>query len=195
MISLNGGRSLRSLAYAPFGARRSRAVRSASQPGPPPPVPLQTYSFPSTAGASSARLPTRRSARGAVAPSSLLRSPAHLPLSPSKLIHFPQRRARAPLACLRAMRRGTRSRAPDLRPGTPHYRRFVTCRAAQPRGQFLTSSCPDLPGLVPGIRASMFPAGLQQGFVKVVPIGVLRGDKTNLPGARPVLHGPLSLDG
>ena len=33
-ISLNGGRSLRSLAYAPFGARRSRAVRAASQPGP-----------------------------------------------------------------------------------------------------------------------------------------------------------------
>ena len=32
-ISLNGGRELRSLAYAPFGARRSRAVRSASQPG------------------------------------------------------------------------------------------------------------------------------------------------------------------
>ena len=28
-ISLNGGRSLRSLAYAPFGARRSRAVRAA----------------------------------------------------------------------------------------------------------------------------------------------------------------------
>ena len=33
LISLNGGRELRSLAYAPFGARRSRAVRSASQPG------------------------------------------------------------------------------------------------------------------------------------------------------------------
>ena len=33
-ISLNGGRSLRLLAYAPFGARRSRAVRAASQPGP-----------------------------------------------------------------------------------------------------------------------------------------------------------------
>ena len=32
-ISLNGGRSLRSLAYAPFGARRSRAGRAASQPG------------------------------------------------------------------------------------------------------------------------------------------------------------------
>ena len=32
-ISLNGGRSLRSLAYAPFGARRGRAVRAASQPG------------------------------------------------------------------------------------------------------------------------------------------------------------------
>ena len=28
------GRSLRSLGYAPFGARRGRAVRSASQPGP-----------------------------------------------------------------------------------------------------------------------------------------------------------------
>ena len=36
---------------------------------PPPPVPLPTGSFPSTAGASSARLPTRHSARGAVAPS------------------------------------------------------------------------------------------------------------------------------
>ena len=68
-ISLNGGRELRSLAYAPFGAARSRAlrtcgpvhlnataspvptwrssaVRAASQPGPP----LQTRSFPSGAG-------------------------------------------------------------------------------------------------------------------------------------------------
>ena len=41
----------------------------------------------------------------------------------------------------------------------------------------------------------MFPAGLGQGFVKVVPTGVLRDDEIHLPGARPVLHSPLPLDG
>ena len=68
-ISLNGGRSLRSLAYAPFGAARSRAlrtcgpahlnataspvptwrsraVRAASQPGPPLPVLSRLVNFP-----------------------------------------------------------------------------------------------------------------------------------------------------
>ena len=49
-------------------ARRGRAVRAASQPGPPLPVPLPSCSFPSTPGASSARLSTRHAARGAVAP-------------------------------------------------------------------------------------------------------------------------------
>ena len=39
------------------------------------------------------------------------------------------------------------------------------------------------------------PAWLRQGFVEVVPIGVLRDDEIDLPGARPVLHGPLALDG
>ena len=68
VISLNAPAGSATLAYAPFGARRSRAVRAASQPGPPPPIPLPTYSFPSTAGASSARLPTRHTASGAVAP-------------------------------------------------------------------------------------------------------------------------------
>ena len=50
-----------------------------------------------------------------------------------------------------------------------------------------------MPGLVPGIHVP--PQGLRQGFVKVVPIGVLRDDEIDLPGARPVLHGPLPLDG
>ena len=36
MISLNGGRSLRSLAYAPFGAARGRALRTAVRPSPWP---------------------------------------------------------------------------------------------------------------------------------------------------------------
>ena len=71
-ISLNGGRALRTCGPVHLNATaspvltwRSRAVRAASQLGPP----LQTRSFPSTAGARSARLPTRHSARGAVAPS------------------------------------------------------------------------------------------------------------------------------
>ena len=42
--------------------------------------------------------------------------------------HFPQRRARAPLACLRAIRRGAQSRAPDLRSGTPHGNLLIGCR-------------------------------------------------------------------
>ena len=54
-----------------------------------------TYSFPSTAGASSARLPTRLTARGAVAPSGLLRSPAPYMADSSSVAarevnHFPQ---------------------------------------------------------------------------------------------------------
>ena len=61
---------------------------------------------------------------------------------------------------------------------------------ARSQDQFLTSSCPDL------FRASMtFLQGLRQGFVEVVPIGVLRDDEIDLPGARPVLHGPFPLDG
>ena len=47
--------------------------------------------------------------------------------------HFPQRRARAPLACLRAIRRGAQSRAPDLRSGPPYGRRIVGCRARRSR--------------------------------------------------------------
>ena len=43
--------------------------------------------------------------------------------------HFPQRRARAPLACLRAIRRGAQSRAPDLRSGPPHGNLLIGCRA------------------------------------------------------------------
>ena len=63
MISLNGGRSLRSLAYAPFGARRGRAGRvklfiSLKRRALTPFAWLRAY------------------ARGAVAPSGLLRSPA-----------------------------------------------------------------------------------------------------------------------
>ena len=75
------------------------------------------FLIPQAPGARSARLATRHSARGAVAPSGLLRSPAPvmadaLPVAGREVNHFPRRRARAPLACLRAMRRGTRSRAP-----------------------------------------------------------------------------------
>ena len=62
------------------------------------------------------------------------------------------------------------------------------CSRPHPRDRFLTSSCPDL------FRASMFPAGLRQGLIKVVPIGVLRDDEIDLPGARPVLHSPFPLD-
>ena len=60
-----GGRSLRSLAYAPFGAARSRALRTCG---------------------------------------------------PADLFISLRRRALAPLACLRAIRRGAQSRAPGLRP-------------------------------------------------------------------------------
>ena len=35
------------------------------------------------------------------------------------------------LACLRAVRRGTRSRAPDLRSGTPHGNLLIGCRACE----------------------------------------------------------------
>ena len=52
--------------------------------------------------------------------------------------HFPQRRARAPLACLRAIRRAAQSRRPGLRPGPPHDRLLVGCRplvtVARPTG-------------------------------------------------------------
>ena len=101
------------------------------------------YSFPSTAGARSARLPTRLR-RGAQSRAPDLRSgreerekrsvPPASPLRPSfpsgagrsLFVHFPQRRALAPLdralrargrATLRAIRRGAQSRAPDLRSG------------------------------------------------------------------------------
>ena len=73
--------SLRRRALTPFawlranGARRSRAVRSAPQPGP-------------------------------------CHGPTPCRFAGGEVNHFPRRRARAPLACLRAMRRGTRSRAP-----------------------------------------------------------------------------------
>ena len=57
IISLYGGRSLRSLAYAPFGAARGRALRTCGSA-------LSMAASSSVAG------------RGAVAPSGLLRSPA-----------------------------------------------------------------------------------------------------------------------
>ena len=62
------------------------------------------------------------------------------PLSVSGLVHFPhtpgasliislRRRALAPLAWLRAMRRGARARAPDLRSGPPYCHRLAGWRA------------------------------------------------------------------
>ena len=69
-------------------------------------------------------------------------TPAHLPLAPSLVFkslnggrevnHFPQRRARAPLACLRAIRRGAQSRAPDLRSGLLHGEHLLSRRARDP---------------------------------------------------------------
>ena len=69
--SLNGGRSLRSLAYAPFGAAaRSRASGPAARPSLHGSLLVgcrarELNHFPQAAGACSARLPTRRYARGA----------------------------------------------------------------------------------------------------------------------------------
>ena len=51
-----------------------------------------------------------------------------------------------------------------------------------------TWSCPDL------FRASTSLPGSGQGRVEVVPIRVLRNDEIDLPGARPVFHGPFPLD-
>ena len=96
---------------------RSRAGRSPTSPCPPPNLFIslnggrEVNHFPQRR----ARAPLaclRAIRRAAQSPSGLLRSPAHLPLSPSKLIHFPQRRALAPLACLRAIRRAAQSRRP-----------------------------------------------------------------------------------
>ena len=51
-------------------------------------------------------------------PTGSRRSETHPPLPVRlKLLLIPQRRARAPLTCLRAIRRGAQSRAPDLRSG------------------------------------------------------------------------------
>ena len=70
----------------------------------------------------------------------------HLPLSPSQPVRFPQaagagffislrRRALAPLACLRAIRRGAQSRAPNLRSGTLHGGLLVGRGSRQRQGQ------------------------------------------------------------
>ena len=111
-LSLNGGRSLRSLAYAPFGARRSRTVRAASQPGPCHGRRLvgsraRSFIIPQAPGARSARLATRHSARGAVAPSGLLRSP--VPVSGERLVGC---RARRLLSRSPGRRPGARDCAP-----------------------------------------------------------------------------------
>ena len=108
---------------------RSRAGRSPTSPCPPPNL------FISLNGGREVNHFPQRRARAPLAclrairraaqwrPSGLLRSPAHLPLSPSKLNHFPQRRALAPLACLRAIRRAAQSRRPvcfAARPTSPY---------------------------------------------------------------------------
>ena len=130
-ISLNGGREVNHFPQAPgahsvrlatrIRARRSRAVRAASQPGPSLPVPLPTRSFPSTAGASSARLPTRHPARLRIR---ALRTcgPAHLPLSPpppsraGEAESPPSTRLRSPSAFQRGGEQGELGRAAK-RPG------------------------------------------------------------------------------
>ena len=118
---------------APCGARRGRAVRTC---GPAlfaadswsvarNPTRAWLIHFPQAPGARSARLAPRHAARGAVAPSgpavrpSSRRTPGRWPgtrLGPGLFISL-KRRALAPRAWLRAMRRAARSRRPDLRSG------------------------------------------------------------------------------